>query len=371
MEPELKQLIDDVQAAAAQWRADADTLKRHDKTLTDLLSRVDMLATFGGGPTKAGGASERPTFPSLKSWRAALEQKDARIGNEQDGGYLVIDEGGAFHDRMRPANVILQAEPLVVDMDSLSVLLPGLSDSTTVYATGEQGTISESAPQVQQRRLTAHKYTCRTIASAELLADSNPSARQIIAEDHARQLANRLDLDMLEGNGTSIIGLRRKAGVAGDELGSPDGAAPTLDDIADSLYRLEAANADLSRVRLIMHPRTWNYLRKQKDSGGDGRFLLTPNPTMDARRTLFGVPVLTSSQISITETVGASTDCSYVIACDFSKVVVGRRLDVAVLYDPYSKSSTDQIVIQSQVRYDLALLHAAACDVLTGVRATA
>lgn len=98
-------------------------------------------------------------------------------------------------------------------------------------------------------------------------------------------------------------------------------------------------------------------------------YKLTPNPRDAARRQLFGTPVLVSAQVSNAETVGGSSDCSYIIACDFSQVVIGRRLAVGVLYDPYSKSSTDEVVIQSQVRYDMALLHAAACEVLTGVRA--
>lgn len=378
MDAEVRGLIDEIgreykqMNEALEQRAEAAAKAAVGKRIDSLESRIDTLATFGGAD---GARTESKAFrmPSLMEWRAMSanpETKAMAIGSDPGGGYIVMPEAGGFHDRMRPANVILQADPVVVDMETLELILPKLTDSSTVYPKGEGATLTESDLTLGQVRLAARKYTVRTIVSSELLADSNPGARQIIADDHARQLGNRLDLDMLEGNSTSIIGLRRKPGVNVTTIGSGNGENPDLDDVADALYRLEAANADLSRVRLVMHPRTWNVLRKQKDSGGDGRFLLTPNPTQDATRKLFGVPVLTSPQVSITETVGGSTDCSYILAVDFSRVVVGRRNELGVLFDPYSKSSTDQIVIQSQVRYDLALLHAAACEVIAGVRAT-
>ena len=90
--------------------------------------------------------------------------------------------------------------------------------------------------------------------------------------------------------------------------------------------------------------------------------------TAAAVRSLFGVPVLTSSQISITETPGSSTDCSYIVAVDADQLVIGRRADVDVLFDPYSYGSTDQVQIITRVRYDFALLQSKAAQVLTGVR---
>ena len=90
--------------------------------------------------------------------------------------------------------------------------------------------------------------------------------------------------------------------------------------------------------------------------------------TAAAVRSLFGVPVLTSSQISTTEPTGSSTDCSYIVAVDADQVVIGRRADVGVLFDPYSCGSTDQVQIITRVRYDFALLQSKAAQVLTGVR---
>jgi HK97 family phage major capsid protein len=359
---ELKEAIDEL---GANYRTAVNATNTHKKQIDELRSRVDALAFTGGGLSGGAAGEHRAfSFPSMREYRD-LETRAQRTGSDPAGGYLVQEEVGAFHDRMRANNVILAAGPKIADMGSDALVLPGLSASTTVQTPGEGGSITESDATFQQVRLTAKKYIVRTVASSEWLSDSNPAAREIIADDHARQLASRLDLDMLEGNGTMIIGLRRKAGITSTSLGA-NGATPTLDNLQDALYRLEAANADMTRVAWFMSPRTWQTFGKLKDS--QNRYQLQPDPTTEARRSLFGRPVFVSSQIAITETVGSSSDCSYIIAADMSRVVVGRRLDLTVLYDPFSKSSTDQVVIQSTVRYDMNVLHTGACEVITGVR---
>jgi HK97 family phage major capsid protein len=361
VEPELKEVIEEL---GGNYRTAVTATSKHQKQIEELRSRVDALA-FTGPATGTRSTGGTFTFPSMREY-TNFGTKAQRIGSDPGGGYVVHEESGPFHDRMRASNVILAAGPLVVDMTSDAMVLPGLSASTTVQTPGEGGSITESDATFQQVRLTARKYIVRTVASSEWLADANPSARQILADDHARQIAARLDLDMLQGNGVQIIGLRRKAGVTVTELGAGNGLAPTLDNLQDAVSRLEANNADMSRVAIFMAPRTWQTFAKLKDL--QQRYLIQPDPTSEARRSLFGRPVFVSSQISIAETVGGSTDCSYIIAADMSRVVVGRRLEISVLYDVYSKSATDQVVLQSQVRYDMALLNAAACEVITGVR---
>jgi HK97 family phage major capsid protein len=96
---------------------------------------------------------------------------------------------------------------------------------------------------------------------------------------------------------------------------------------------------------IFAHPRSWNTLKKLQDL--QDRYQLRPDPTAEARRSLFGVPVALSLQISITDTAGANSDTSYILLVDMSRVVVGIRSTLQVLYDPFSLSSTDQIVIRN------------------------
>jgi HK97 family phage major capsid protein len=196
-----------------------------------------------------------------------------------------------------------------------------------------------------------------------------PGLRAIIQRDHELSLAAEIDRQLLAGSGSSgqLLGLRNQTGITTTTLGSGNGAVPTLGDIADALYRLEAANAKASAI--FCSPRTWNTLRQLQDQ--QLRYQLAPDPTEAARRQLFGVPVYTSSQISNTETAGSSgAVCSYVILADLSRVVVGQRDFVNVLYDPFSLSSTDQVVIRSTTRWGIALLDEEAVQIIAGVKAS-
>ena len=57
----------------------------------------------------------------------------------------------------------------------------------------------------------------------------------------------------LEGNGTSkIIGFRNQPGVTKTSLGA-NGAVPTLNDVADALYRVRADNGDLHASTHVEH----------------------------------------------------------------------------------------------------------------------
>jgi HK97 family phage major capsid protein len=305
-------------------------------------------------------------FPTLKQYE---EAKSARIGIDPDGGFLVVDTySGPLFDRLRAQNVVMAAEPLVVPMDGDALLIPTVQSSTTAGAYGEGATITGSSPVFGRTRVPARKFGAYSTCSSELLADANVAARELIAADHTQQLANLLDVEMLEGNGAGnhFLGLRYAGQIT--TLGSGNGDVPDLDDVEAMLTRLEAANVDMERVRLFMAPRTWSTLRTLQDD--QHRYQLQPDPTAPARRQLFGVPVSVSSQVSIAQTVGSSTDCSYIVACDMSRVVVGSRLAVAVLIDPYSNSQSDQIAIRSLTRVGFALVTPTACEVLAGVRAS-
>jgi len=60
----------------------------------------------------------------------------------------------------------------------------------------------------------------------------------------------------------------------------------TLGNLADALYRLEAANAKGSAI--FCSPRTWNVLRQLQDL--QDRYQLAPDPTEAATRQLFAYP---------------------------------------------------------------------------------
>jgi HK97 family phage major capsid protein len=237
--------------------------------------------------------------------------------------------------------------------------------SVTAGVFGEAATITASDIALETVRLSMLKFGTRTIGSSEWFADASPDAREIVQMDHERSIAAAIDLSMLQGTGINdLMGLRRQTGVNVATLGSPNGAAPTLDDIADAIYRMEKNDATPSVI--FAHPRTWNTLKKLLDL--QDRPMLQPDVTAKARRSLFGIRVALSSQVSIAETAGSNNDTSYILLADMSRVVVGIRSTLQVLYDPFSLSSTDQIVVRTTSRWGIALLDEEAVEVIAGVR---
>lgn len=317
---------------------------------------------LGGIETAGYSDSGRDWLPSLGEYRALAEATDTT------GGALVpIQYVKTFEDRLRNASVFLKAGPRILDVDSNEVHIPKLGSSANSDWTEENQPISVSDPSFDSVTLTPRKIAALVYASNEVMADSDPSVREVVSMDLVRTIATKLDVAFLRGSGTvpEPTGISNAAGVNSTELGAGDGAQPTLDDVEDALARVEAANANPSAV--FMSPQTWAYLRAQKD--GDGRSLVQPDPTSTASRSLFGVPVHTTGNLPHSETVGTSTDASRIVVADMSTVAVGRRKVVEVALSTDYRFEHDQTAVRAVARYDVAPLQAAAIEVLTGVLA--
>ena len=230
--------------------------------------------------------------------------------------------------------------------------------------------MTESSPQFERVRLSAQKYVVRSLGSTEWFEDTQTEGRRILQLDQERQLAAKIDRECLEGTGAGsspLIGLRNIAGITQTEAdaGSGNGGLPGLVDILDAIDRLERDNATPSAI--FMHPRTWATFRKLDDL--QERLQLQPDPTRDAARRLFGLPVfISSSQIRITETYGNQNDTSYIIVADMSQVVVGVRTQNTVLYDPFTYGSTGQIQVITTSRVAFNVLATEAVEIIEGVR---
>ncbi|MCC7181173.1 MAG: phage major capsid protein [Acidobacteria bacterium] len=332
---------------------------KNDERIGAIETVVNRMAAVGTVERSApAGSTWRSVIPSM------VEYKTMQTGVDPSGGYLVTATLGPFFDRLRPESVVLAAGPMILPCDSDALNVPRLTSSTTAYRVGELATITASDAALFTGRIPMQKYGCYSLAGNEWLADAGYGPRQIIENDHRRQLAAQLDSDFLQGSsGSSVVGLRYQ-GTATSLAAA--GAAPTLNNILDALYRMEANNALPSAI--FMHPRTWNTIRKLEDT--QTRKQLSPDPTQPFVRQLFGVPVYLSSQLSITEDSdnAANSDCSAIIIADMRYVVVAQRQSMSVLLDPYSYSQSDQHAIRTTTRWGLGVIFDAAVEVLTGVR---
>ena len=104
-----------------------------------------------------------------------------------------------------------------------------------------------------------------------------------------------------------------------------------------------------------MHPRTWKTLSKIKEASGSAKPLLQSEPTEGFKRSLYGVPVALSSQLSVTETQGTATNASSAYVYQPDQVVAVMREDVRVERDSSRLFNSDQSEVRAVMRADLAV----------------
>jgi HK97 family phage major capsid protein len=323
---------------------------------------------FGAGGIYGEAGQPIDTKLWLPSLRAYNERKAMAVGSDPQGGYTVNAQHAAyFWDKLRAVSAIAGLTSLrVLDFSQADALeVPKINGSVTVAGASEASVISGSDVTLQKIRLSANKYAARTIISNELLDDSNPSARQIVEYDMLQSLATKLDADCLQGTGGSsdpIVGLRNHPDITKTAAGA-NGANVTLAMIRDSIARVEAANARPSHI--LMHPLLWAFIGKIEDL--QDRLQLTPNPSAEAARRLFGVEVVVSGNVVTNQTHGSGNNLTWFAVADASQLVFARRQASSLFFDPFSLSDRDQVAIRLTSRVDFDVINPAAVDVVYAI----
>jgi HK97 family phage major capsid protein len=174
-----------------------------------------------------------------------------------------------------------------------------------------------------------------------------------------RSLSLKFDLGAFEGSGTppEIRGLKNVSGISTVSMGTNGLIPANLDPWADAIGALEGENATASAI--VMNPRTWKTLVKIKEASGSAKALLQDEqggaPT-EPRRSLYGVPVFLSSQLSVTEAQGSSgAVASSAYVYDASQVVAVMRQDARTELDSSRLFNSDQSELRCTMRADVVV----------------
>lgn len=325
-------------------------------------------AEFNARPITQPGYVEdvRTWLPGLHEYRE-LRSEQRAIGTT--GAFIPVAYANTFQDQLRKRTAVLAAGPQILPVTSAgSLKVPAITASVTVAGIAEAGTISASDPTLTTTTLDPKKFAAMTLVNREAIEDSAPELRQVIANALIKDLAVELDKQLVTGDGTgqNLTGLRNISGTTSGASTGTNGGALTFAFLADTLGAYDSANADPDRAAWIMHARTWASVRKLADS--QARPIVSIDPTLGVRPTLWGKPVFISNSLSITETVGTSTDCSTILLADMSQVLVGVAREVELVISEDFKFDTDQIAVRATARYDIAVPQATAVVKTVGVR---
>jgi HK97 family phage major capsid protein len=297
----------------------------------------------------------------------------ALVENTGAGGAIVPDDyRAAFFDKLSAVSVLLRAGAKIITTTRDVLKVPRIDSDPAAAFVAEGGTITPGDPGYTEISATPVKIATLTVMSNELIADSNPSIVQMLEMQTARALALKFDLSAFEANETNFKGLKNVSGITLDSTLGANGSVPAnLDVIASAIATLETANATASAI--FMHPRTFGTLSKLKEiTGGSNKPLLQESAgsgSQGVERRIYGIPVFLSSQLSITETKGSSSDCSSIYVCDMSHIVPVFREDSRIEVDSSRLFNSDQSELRAIMRATLAVPNAAAVVRVEGVRA--
>jgi HK97 family phage major capsid protein len=363
--PEMATIAPENAEAATDEPDTTDTIA----TLTSELAELRSMVTRGNGYRPQD--SHTTEDATMGRWLAT--QVRALTESAGAGSFVVPDQFlTRVWDRLAATAVALRSGMTVLETTSDTLHIPRLTADVAAAWTSEGGVISASDPTMSEIIATPRKLAAITVVSNELIDDSNPGILEIVQTNLVRALALKLDLAAYEGTGTAPEprGLKNVAGIGSVSLGA-NGATPTnLDPFADAIGVLAQANADATAV--VMHPRSWQTLLKLKEqTAGNNKPLLQESAgagTSGVQRTLYGVPVYLTSQLSIAETQGTSTDCSSIYAYQADQAIIVRRADIRVEVDRSRLFNSDQSEIRAIGRFDLAIPNPTGIVRILGVR---
>lgn len=281
--------------------------------------------------------------------------------------------GDFVFDRLAAESIALQAGIRVIPTDAATLSVPRIKADPAAAWVAEGATITASDPDADSIVATPRKLAALTVASNELIADSSPEVAGMLGETLARALALKLDLGVLEGTGTApeIRGLKNTSGIQTVSMGT-NGATPTnLDPFAQAIGLLQVANANPTAI--LMHPRGWADLARLKEQTGSERPLLIDAagaPTGGPQRSIYGVPVFLSSQLSITETQGSSTNCSSAYLIQADQCVLVSRAQVEVEVDSSRLFNSYQSEVRAIGRFDFVVPNPSAVCRVVGIKPT-
>ncbi|MGV0070707.1 phage major capsid protein [Mycobacterium colombiense] len=208
--------------------------------------------------------------------------------------------------------------------------------------------------------LEAQKVAAHTAVSWEILQDWYNFSTYCQGELF-RQVVDVENAQLLAGTGTNELqGFLQTTGIltyAVGGTGTTSDGETALDGIEAAIARLRTGAALAEANLLVLHPITWSSIRRSKDSLG--RYLVQADPTQDQAESVWGVPVLTTTQQELG--VGLMLDTN-----KFGRVFVreGLSLQTGFANDDFTRNLRRFV---AEERLVLAIERPAAVLELTGL----
>jgi hypothetical protein len=170
-----------------------------------------------------------------------------------------------------------------------------ISTTGTATSVPEGGLKPEVTLNTQQLTLPAAKLAASMTLSREILDDWSQFTQYATAELY-KIVCDEENLQLLtgDGSGTDMTGFYNTEGVLSYNAAGDTAPDTTLDSIEKAIQQMRSGSALAEPDLAIFSPEDWSTIRRIKD--GYQRFMLAPDPSNDEVNTLWGIPVLVTTQ---------------------------------------------------------------------------
>jgi hypothetical protein len=170
-----------------------------------------------------------------------------------------------------------------------------ISTSGTATSVAEGGLKPEVTLVTQQLTLPAAKLAASMTLSREILDDWSQFTQYATVELY-KIVVDEENLQILtgDGSGSDMLGFYNVTGVLSYNAAGDTAPDTTLDSIEKAIQQMRSGSALAEPDLAIFSPEDWSTIRRIKD--GYQRFMLAPDPSNDEVNTLWGIPVLVTTQ---------------------------------------------------------------------------
>lgn len=299
-----------------------------------------------------------------------------RAMSTSTGGAIVpTDWQGELIDRARNASTVFRAGATLVPMSAATVKIGRLTGDPTPAWRAENSTITPSDVTLDNITLSAKQMAAQVIGSREWFQDAD-DAEEIVYNAIAEQMGLNLDLAALYGSittGAGAINLPTppsprgilgalNANRPGNVLGgATDGTTQTAltfwNELIDLVYKVREGNEEPNAI--IMNSRLAQVYAKAYDSTGQP--LRAPEEYTALQRFITNqIPSYTQGTMT-----NVATD---VFTGDFSKLLIGQRLDMEIMKLTERYADTGQVGIVAHWRGDIQLARESAFAVYRAIK---
>lgn len=282
----LDEHIADVAPNAARYAGDTELLERLGKSAAGRSARHQA-------PLQFPEADLKRAYEALSRGETArLESRDFNTAESLLPPALWPFPVGLVHEA-RLASFLPAATMTAPSMEY--IVHTGTTGSPAVVAEGASK--PELVYSAEKQTATAAKIAAHTGLSYEIMSDF-PNFASYVNGELTKEIIQTENNALINGDGTgAIVGFLATPDILSYAKGTIGGDTETsLDAIEIGIAGLRTGTSLAEPDLLVLNPLTWSGIRREKDTLG--RYLVSPDPTVDEPDRVWGLQVLVTTQIA-------------------------------------------------------------------------